>query len=104
MGVCSVRGRITLVVDITLGEIRSIGKRRLILLKGDAHLGLIVDQVDDVINVDPEEIQESSEKKGGFPIFSSLSEQSRHYPPASGFIHHNNQSIPVFDIEQLAEL
>ena len=46
VGVTSVRGRMTLVMDLSLEAVPRSGRRRLILLKGEGQLGLLADRVE----------------------------------------------------------
>src|ERR687884_1758489 len=56
IGVASVRGRMTLVMDCSLKANPDEGKRRLILLKGESQLGLLAERVEGVVALDPEKI------------------------------------------------
>src|SRR2546423_3597857 len=64
IGVASVRGRMTLVMDCSLAANPDEGKRRLILLKGESQLGLLAERVEGVIALEPEKIRKrkSSDK------------------------------------------
>src|SRR5581483_9762915 len=57
IGVASVRGRMTLVMDLSDQANPGEGKRRLILLKGESQLGLLAERVEGVIALEPERIR-----------------------------------------------
>jgi chemotaxis signal transduction protein len=49
IGVTSVRGRITLVVELCAEATPTCARRRLILLKGDSQVGLVADRVEGIV-------------------------------------------------------
>lgn len=53
VGVTSVRGRITIVMDLSFGRIGD-GRRRLILLRGEAQLGLLAGRIEGVVALKPD--------------------------------------------------
>jgi chemotaxis signal transduction protein len=52
IGITSVRGRMTLVLELGSDTGQKPSKRRLILLKGDAQLGLIADHIEGIVSLD----------------------------------------------------
>ena len=94
IGVTSVRGRMTLVMDLSLKENIGEEKRRLILVKGEAQLGLLAERVDGVMALRPEKLQKA-------PL--TLTEEERRWP-AMAYFKSDGQIVPVIDIEQLTEM
>ncbi|HEX5733857.1 MAG TPA: chemotaxis protein CheW [Blastocatellia bacterium] len=63
IGVTSVRGKMTIVMDLSLGANPKDEKRRLVLLKGDAQLGLLADNIDGVVVIKPDEVGSAQPRK-----------------------------------------
>jgi chemotaxis signal transduction protein len=97
-GVASVRGRMTLVMDLSLKANLAAGKRRLILIKGEAQLGLLAERVEGVVALDPDKLQQ----EGKTPASSEAAEESN-WPTRSFFITENRR-VPVIDVERLIEI
>ena len=72
-GVTSVRGRITLVVDLDGRSCASADTKRLILLKGDSQLGLRSDKVDTVVGINPQAVKSPSVREAADPLGDTLS-------------------------------
>ena len=94
IGITSIRGRMTLVMDLSLNENIGEEKRRLILVKGEAQLGLLAGRVAGVVALKPERLQKSPPPK--------LTEEERRWP-AQAYFKNEGQYVPVIDIEQLTE-
>jgi chemotaxis signal transduction protein len=99
LGVASVRGRMTLVMDLSLDDKITVAKRRLILLKGDAQLGLLADRVDGVVTLEPRQLKEWSVegdrvKQGG------LAPEDRW--PATHTFRHAGRQVPIIDAEGIS--
>jgi len=99
IGVASVRGRMTLVMDLSLGKSPTTERRRLVLVKGDAQLGLVADRVEGVVALPPKSIRRNDGKK-----VSDYPAMSRRSWPASLYFKEGKRLIPVLDIEALAEV
>jgi len=95
IGITSVRGRMTLVMDLSLKENIGEEKRRLILVKGDAQLGLLAERVEGVVAMEPEKLQQA-------PPLKPSDEESRW--PAQAYFKSAGHLVPVIDIERLIEL
>ena len=63
IGVTSIRGKMTVVMDLSLRTTHKDEKRRLVLLKGDAQVGLIADHVDGVVAIKPDEVRSPQSRK-----------------------------------------
>src|SRR6185436_3752562 len=57
VGLTSVRGRMTVVMDLGLEIRQDCGKRRLILVRGDAQLGILADRVEGVVALEPKNVR-----------------------------------------------
>lgn len=94
VGVTSVRGKITVVVDLGRDERthEEGDRRRLILLRGDAQLGLLADRVESVLSLEPEKIKRLPKRK---TVVAAL---------ASTCFKHNGRQVPIVEIERLTEM
>ena len=89
-GVSSIRGRMTVVLDLSRGASPCSGKRRLVLLKGDARLGLLADRVYGVIAPDQRTFKAPAESNGFDWAVTT-------------WFEHNGRLVPVLDVEHLIE-
>ena len=102
VGVASVRGRITLVMDLSLGANQKAERRRLILLKGDAQLGLLADRIDGVVALAPRSIRKRPDRNRP-PEQPAKSEQKSTWP-ANLYFKESGRRVPILDIEALTEV
>ncbi|MCI0489892.1 MAG: chemotaxis protein CheW [Blastocatellia bacterium] len=101
IGVASVRGRMTLVCDLSLNAARKAAKRRLILIKGEAQLGLLADRLEGVIALSPKKIRPVS--SGKQPVKDRNSKGEFDLPTAS-FFKSGNLRVHIIDVERLADM
>lgn len=99
IGVTSVRGRMTLVMDLNLASSQPAAKRRLILVKGDAQLGLIADHVEGVLGLEPRQLRAIS-RKGDH---ASRQPEVETTWPARFYFKNDGRRVPILDIERLSE-
>ena len=99
-GVASVRGRMTLVMDLSLSANPNEAKRRLILVKGDGQVGLLAERVEGVEALDPKEFRGVEANKGAAP-FEGIEESMW---PVRAYFLSKGQPVPVIDVERLAEI
>jgi len=97
-GVASVRGRMTLVVDLSLKANPAIGKWRLILIKGEMQLGLLAERVEGVFALDIDAIRRDAKT----PRAREDNEESNW--PTRSFFNIENRRIPLIDVERLIEI
>jgi purine-binding chemotaxis protein CheW len=91
-GLTSVRGRMTLVMDLGSKAGEQTIVRRLILVKGDAQLGLLADRVEGVVGLEPKKVRSVQNVRGvKFPW------------PANGYFKRGKRRVPIVDVERLAE-
>ncbi|HKQ04942.1 MAG TPA: chemotaxis protein CheW [Blastocatellia bacterium] len=97
IGIASVRGRMTLVMDCSLAANPDDGKRRLILLKGESQLGLLAERVEGVIALDPDKI---NKRKGDDKAAPAA--ETRWAAPAH--FQYDGRRVPLLDAARLAEV
>ena len=93
-GVASVRGRMTLVMDLSLKANQNGSKRRLILIKGEAQLGLLAERVEGVIALEADKLRQAEAREAG--------EESNW--PARSYFTSDNRRVPIIDVERLVEI
>ena len=101
VGVASVRGKITVVMDLSLGAAQREGRRRLILLKGDAQLGLLAERVEGVLSLTPRQVRPSD--KRGQNSQGGASAEAEVWP-SQNFFKSEGREVPIIDTSRLAEL
>lgn len=99
VGVTSVRGKITVVMDLSLGAAQREGRRRLILLKGDAQLGLLADRVEGVLSLTPRQVRPAG-KRDQNSQGAALAESW----PSQNYFRSEGREVPIIDTSRLAEL
>ena len=102
IGVASVRGRITLVMDLSLGATQKAERLRLILLKGEAQLGLLADRVDGVVALAPRSIRKHPDRKQRSEPLTKTELKSMW--PATLYFKDSGRRVPILDIEALTEV
>lgn len=99
-GVTSVRGRMTLVMDLSIMANPNEGKRRLILVKGEAQLGLLAERVEGVIALDPKQLVKAEVNKDA----AGVRRIERSLWPVRAYFERDGKRVPVIDVERLAEI
>jgi chemotaxis signal transduction protein len=99
-GIASVRGKMTLVMDLSLMANPNEGKRRLILVKGEAQLGLLAERVEGVIALEPKQLVKSEVYKEA----AGLRRVERSLWPVRAYFEKDGKRVPVVDVERLAEI
>jgi chemotaxis signal transduction protein len=91
-GLTSVRGRMTVVMDLGPGAAEQTARRRLILVKGDAQLGLLADRIGGVITLEPKTVRPIANARGiKFPW------------PANGYFKSGKRRVPIINVERLSD-
>lgn len=101
LGVASVRGRMTLVMDLRMGNEPGAAKQRLILIKGDRQIGLLADRVEGVVS-----LRRISQKSNSSNRMSALSNKDRSQTlqiPSICFFRRKGLELPLIDTDHLAE-
>ena len=97
-GIASVRGRMTVAMDLGLNVSEQMVRRRLILVKGDAQLGLLADRVEGVLALEPKKVRPVAHGK------DSLTLQRAEFGwPARSYFKSDRQRVPILDVERLGE-
>jgi chemotaxis signal transduction protein len=97
-GIASVRGRMTVVMDLGLKTSEQPVSRRLILVKGDAQLGLLADRVEGVLALEPKKVRPVAHGK------ESLTLQRAEFGwPAESYFKSGRLRVPILDLERLSE-
>lgn len=99
IGVTSVRGRMTLVMDLNLASSQPAAKRRLILVKGDAQLGLIADHVEGVLALERKRLRPIGAKGDR----ASKTRELEATWPAKFYFKSEGRRVPIVDIDKLSE-
>lgn len=97
-GVASVRGRMTLVMDLSLKANLSVSKRRLILIKGEAQLGLLAERVEGVIALESDNLRQIDKS----PAARETNDDGNW--PARSYFTNGNRRVPIIDVERLVEI
>lgn len=100
VGITSVRGKMTLVMDLSRVANPNEGKWRLILVKGEAQAGLLAERVEGVIALEPKNLHGIEAGKEG--AGSERSEESLW--PVRAYFESKGNRVPVIDVERLAEI
>jgi chemotaxis signal transduction protein len=98
IGVTSVRGRMTLVMDLSLKANPDEGKRRLILLKGESQLGLVAERVEGVLALEPDRIRKRKAND------KSATRTAQEWWVASEQFKHEGFDVPLLDAARLTEI
>ena len=104
VGVVSVRGKITLVLDASQEANRDAPKRRLILLKGEAQLGLLADQVQDVVSLHIGEMRQIPENRSGKRLLGGVAGGSPGIRLARSYFKLAGRKVPLIDLDLAAQL
>jgi len=98
-GVASVRGRMTVVMDLGSNGGSEAARQRLILLKGEAQLGLLADRVEGVMALERKKVRPMAHGK------DLLTRQRASFAwPAQGYFKGDGVRVPILDIERLGEM
>ena len=98
VGLTSVRGRMTVVMDLGLEIRQEPTKRRLILVRGEAQLGLLADRVEGVVALEPKKVRPVAHGKDRL-----TAERAKFGWPAKTYFKSGGHRVPILDVERLAE-
>ena len=99
-GLTSVRGRMTVVMELGSNSVEQTVKRRLILVKGDAQLGLLADRIEGVVGLEPKKLRPLALEKGKERVTAQRPPPGW---PAKSYFKRGKRSVPLIDVERLAE-
>ena len=100
IGVTSIRGKMTVVMDLSLMANQKAEKRRLVLLKGEAQLGLLADHIDGVVVMKPDEVRSTQSRKTASTV--EPRESSRRAWLTDNYIKSRGKNVAVIDGDRLA--
>ena len=100
IGVTSIRGKMTVVMDLSLRANQRAEKRRLVLLKGEAQLGLIADHVDGVVVVKTIDVRSPGSSKPAAGAEQPANSQRAWL--TNNYIKSRGKNVAVIDGERLA--
>jgi len=97
-GITSVRGRMTVVMDLGTNVSQEPARRRLILVKGDAQLGLLADRVEGVLALEPRKVRPVAHGKDSLTL-----QRAKFGWPAGSYFKSGRLRVPILDVERLGE-
>ena len=97
-GLASVRGRMTVVMDLGLKVSQNLVRQRLILVKGDAQLGLLADRVEGVLALEPKKVRPVAHGKDSLTL-----QRAKFGWPARSYFKSGRQRVPILDADRLCD-
>jgi chemotaxis signal transduction protein len=97
-GLASVHGRMTVVMDLGAGSSEEQVKQRLILVKGNAQLGLLADHIEGVRALEPNKVRPVAHGRSRL-----TSERATFDWPASSYFKSGRIRVPIIDVERLSQ-
>jgi chemotaxis signal transduction protein len=98
-GIASVRGRMTVIMDLGSNGAPESTRQRLILIKGEAQLGLLADRVAGVLALERNKVRPIVHGK------ATLTRQRARFDwPAQSYFKGDGTRVPILDIERLSEM
>lgn len=98
VGIASVRGRMTVAMDLGLNVSEQMVRRRLILVKGDAQLGLLADRIKGVLALEPKNIRRVAHGKDSLTL-----QRAKFGWSAKSYFKSDGVRVPILDVERLSE-
>jgi chemotaxis signal transduction protein len=98
VGIAGVRGRMTVVMDLGLKVSEPAVRRRLILVKGDAQLGLLADRVEGVLALEPRKVRPVAHGKDSLTL-----QRAKFGWRARSYFKSGRLRVPILDVERLCE-
>jgi chemotaxis signal transduction protein len=95
VGVTSVRGRMTLVMNLSASHTPGGSRQRLVLLKGESQLGLLADRIEDVVTLSAAHIDMLNRR------VAEKNSQTRWV--GNNYFKNRGRMIPVIDFDKLVE-
>ncbi|HKV41468.1 MAG TPA: chemotaxis protein CheW [Blastocatellia bacterium] len=103
VGIVSVRGKMTLAVDASLDEYTPASRCRLILLRGEAQLGLLADQIHDIVSLHDKDFNRMPARNSR-RLLGATGGGKRSISLASKYFKREGRRVPVLDPDLLARL
>ena len=97
-GLVSVHGRMTVVMYLGSRASEEQVKQRLILVKGNAQLGLLADRIEGVLALEPKKVRPVAHGRSRL-----TSERAQFDWPASSYFKSGRTRVPIIDVEGLSQ-
>jgi chemotaxis signal transduction protein len=97
-GLASVRGRMTVVMDLGSRSSEEQIKQRLILVKGSAQLGLLADHIEGVLALEPRKVRPVAHGRSRL-----TSERAKFDWPATSYFKSGRKRVPIIDVERMSQ-
>jgi chemotaxis signal transduction protein len=97
-GLGSVRGRMTVVMDLGQRASQESTRKRLILVRGDAQLGLLAERVVGVLALEPKKVRPVAHGKDSLTL-----QRAQFRWPAKNYFKNDRERVPILDVERLGE-
>jgi len=104
VGVVSVRGRITIVIDAAMESARPETKVKLILARGEGQMGLLADQVQSVISLRREELEKVPQGRVSRRLLGAAAGGAKTVRLAKVYFKYGGRKVPIVDLDLLLNL
>ena len=104
VGVVSVRGRITIVIDAAMESARLESKMKLILVRGEGQMGLLADQVQSVISLSREQLEKVPQGRVSRRLLGAGAGGTKTVRLAKLYFKHGGRRVPIVDLDLLLSI
>jgi purine-binding chemotaxis protein CheW len=104
VGVVSVRGRITIVIDAAMESARPETKMKLILVRGEGQMGLLGDQIQSVISLRREQLEKVPQGRVSRRLLGAAAGGSQSVRLANLYFKHGGRRVPIVDLDLLLNI
>jgi purine-binding chemotaxis protein CheW len=104
VGVVSVRGRITIVIDAAMESARPETKMKLILVRGEGQMGLLADQVQSVISLKREQLEKVPQGRVSRRLLGAAAGGTKTVRLAKLYFKHSGRRVPIVDLDLLQDI
>jgi purine-binding chemotaxis protein CheW len=101
VGVVSVRGRITIVIDAAMESARPETKMRLILVRGEGQIGLLADQIQSVMSLKQDQLEKVPQGRVSRRLLGAGAGGTQNVRLARLYFKHAGRRVPVVDLDLL---
>jgi len=104
VGVVSVRGRITIVIDAAMESARLESKMKLILVRGEGQMGLLADQVQSVISLSREQLEKVPQGRVSRRLLGAGAGGTKTVRLAKLYFKYGGRRVPIVDLDLLLSI
>ena len=104
VGVVSVRGRITIVIDAAMEGARPETKMKLILVRGEGQMGLLADQVQSVISLRSEQLEKVPQGRVSRRLLGAAAGGTKMVRLAKLYFKYSGRRVPIVDLELMLNI